>query len=283
VGRASLKEFLYKLPTNLDEEEHDDEDDDEEDLVEAEHNDEDDHDDEDEQQTPIVMAEFTMLRDTSVSSTAEEKRLGEKGARSLNRSPVHAIAEMSKLHNRVIYLHEDRRRLVKGLKAAKARLENKMMFEDHDGIGQATYRDEDGEEIVQEFLQRYDHEDEVLPTLDTSVLSTKENYGLNYYSAFSSIPQLTNVALQSFEPYYSPERRSGEEHEMEIASFVAFRALDGFCTPQDIAWALQCTNTIERFNTAYSIMYRHKLSLEKMAEYASQDLRDCGEECTDIF
>jgi hypothetical protein len=114
-------------------------------------------------------------------------------------------------------------------------------------------------------------------------LSTKENYGLNYYSAFSSIPQLTNVALESFEPYYSPERRSGEEHEMEVASFVAFRALDGFCTPQDMAWALQCTNTIERFNTAYSIMYRHKLLLEKIAEYASQDLRDCGEECTDIF
>jgi hypothetical protein len=70
---------------------------------------------------------------------------------------------------------------------------------------------------------------------------------------------------------------------MEVASFVAFRALDGFCTPQDMAWALQATNTIERFNTAYSIMYRHKVLLEKMAEYASHDLRDCGEECTDIF
>lgn len=282
VGRASLKQFFYKLPTNLDEEgDEEDVHDDDEDYDEQP-DEEGEHDEEDTKQTPIVMAEFTIMRDSSVSSSAEASRIGDKGARSLNCSPVHFIAEMSKQLNRIVYLHDERRRLIKGLKAAKVRLEQKNVFEDHDGIGQATAKDDD-EKIIEEFLAKYDHDHDVLPTLDTSVLSTMDNYGLNYYSAFSSIPQLTNVALQSLEPYYSPELRRSEEHEMEIASFVAFRALDGFCSPQDMAWALQCTNTIERLNTGYGIMWRHKLLLEKMAEYAIHDLRECGEECTDIF
>lgn len=283
VGRASLKEFFYKLPTNLDEEGDEDDEHDQDDDDDEQYDEEDEHDEKDTKQTPIVMAEFMMLRDSSVSSSAEAGRIGDKGARSLNCSPVHAIAEMSKQLNRVVYLHDERRRLIKGLKVAKVRLEQKNIFEDHDGIGQATVKDDDADKIMEEFLAKYDHDHDVLPTLDTSVLSTMENYGLNYCSAFSSIPQLTNVALQSFEPYYSPELRCSEEHEMEIASFVVFRALDGFCSPQDMAWALQCTNTIERLSAAYGIMWRHKLLLEKMAEHAIHDLRECGEECTDIF
>ena len=282
-----MKKFFYKLPTNLDEE-GDEEDQHEEDEPEdyyydEQHNEEDEHDEKDMKQTPIVMAEFMILRDSSVSSSAEASRLGDKGARSLNCSPVHAISEMSKHLNRIVYLHDERRRLIKGLKVAKARLEQKNIFEDHDGIGQATANDIEDKNIIEEFLAKFDRDSVFLPTLDTSGLSNMDNYGLNYYSAFSSIPQLTNVALQSLEPYYSPDLRRSEEHEMEIASFVAFRALDGFCSPQDMAWALQCTNTIERLNTGYGIMWRHKLLLEKMAEYAIHDLRECGEECTDIF
>jgi len=237
--------------------------------------------DEEEEETPVVMAEFTFIRDVPILSTASESQLGNKGARSVHSSPVHALAEMSKVVNRVTYLHEDRRRLVKGLKAAKVRLEQANVFDDHDGIGKATAKDEEEHEIIEEFLTKYNHG--AVPLLDTSALASMDNYGLNCFSAFSSLPQLTNVALQTFEPYYSPDVRKSEEHEMEVASFVAFRALDGFCKPQDLAWALQCTNTIERFNTAYDLMRKHTDLLENMAEYTSQDLRNCGEECTDLW
>ena len=319
IGRANLKEFFYKMPTKRDEGDDDDDDehdDGEEQIVARIYNEEEEefddelgmdvitedydekdevydalmedehHDDEEEedQETPIVMAEFTLIRDSPTSSTAHASQLGNKGAQSVHRSPVHALAEMSKIVNRVIYLHDDRRRLVQGLKAAEARLRARNVFEDHDGIGQVTAKNDDGDqEIIEEFLTKYDHGDIPQSSLDTSAIASMENYGLNYYSAFSAIPQLTTVALQSFEPYYSPEVRQTEEYEMEISSFVAFRALDGFCSPQHLAWALQCTNTIERFNAAYSLMWRHKELLEKMAENTSQDLRDCGEECTDLW
>jgi hypothetical protein len=238
-------------------------------------------DDKDPKDPPIVMAEFAMIRDSPISSTASASQLGTKGARSVHRSPVHALAEMSSVVNRVIYLHDDRRRLVKGLKAAKLRLEQANMFDDHDGIGEVTSKDEDEQALIEELLNTYNRGD-VLP-LDTSTVASMDNYGLNYYSAFSSIPQLTKVALETFEPYYSPEEREREEYEMEITSFVSFASLHGFCSPKDMAWALQSTNTAERLNAAYDLMSRHKELLENMAEYTTRDLRDCGEECTDLW
>lgn len=263
VGRATLKEFFYKNPTtNVYDE------------LDTDENDEG-------HEPPIVMTEFTVVRDSPISSSASIAQLGNKGARSVHCSPVHALAEMSSVINRVTYLHDDRRRLVKGLKAAKIRLERANVFEDHDGIGQAT-SSQDDQEVIQKFLDKYTHADDI-PRLDTSGVASLENYGLNFYSAFSTIPQLTNAALELFEPYYSPAVRKTEEHEMEVASFVAFRALDGFCSNRDLAAALQCTNTVERFNAAYDLMLRHKELLENMAEYMSQDLRDCGEECTDLW
>lgn len=275
VGRASLKEFFYKIRAKDENEE-----DKHGDRMETHKSDvhfEEDHCDreEEEREIPIVMAEFSMIRDSPISSTANESQLGNKGARSVFCSPVHALAEMSRVVNRVICLHDDRRRLVKGLKAAKRRLEQANIFEDHDGIGEATARNADEQAIIEKFLIKYSHTADV-PPLDKSSLTSMENYGLNYYSAFSSIPQLTSVALETFEPYYSPEVHQSEEHEMEVTSFVAFRALDGFCSPKDMAAALQCKNTIERFNAAYDLMRQHKTLLESMA-------RDCGEECTDLW
>lgn len=286
VGRAMLKDFYYKHPlresgeegsisSNDDWKKHNDQ------VLFDKQNLEGSEDDEEERQTPIVMAEFAVIRDTPMSSTAIASQLGTKGARSVRSSPVHALAEMSKIINRVIYLHDDRRRLVRGLKAAKARLEHANVFEDHDGIGEVTAKEKDDQAIIEEMLTKYNHND--VPQLDTSALAFMENYGLNYYSAFSAIPQLTKTALEILEPYYSPELNHSEEHEMEVTSFVAFRALDGFCSPHDLAFALQCTNTVERFEAAYDLMRSHKKILKNMAEYTSQDLRDCGEECTDLW
>lgn len=287
VGRASLKEFFYKA-RSVNESNGSLHVDDRLDMstcrshsqLEDEEYHEDDED-KDEREVPITMAEFALIRDAPISSTANESQLGNKGAQSVYCSPVHALAEMSRVVNRVICLHDDRRRLVKGLKAAKLRLEKANVFEDHDGIGEITARKEDDQAIIDEFLDKYSHTD--VQQLDTSSLASMENYGLNYYSAFSSIPQLASVALEMLKPYYSSEVNGSEEHEMEVTSFVAFRALTGFCSTNEMAAALQCKNTIERFNAAYDLMRQHKTLLENMAEYASQDLRDCGEECTDLW
>jgi len=289
VGRANLKSFFYKARSANGKNSGSKHGEDRLDtrtsrshsqLEDGEYRHEDD-DDGDERDIPITMAEFTLIRDVPISSTAIESQLGNKGARSVHCSPVHALAEMSRVVNRVICLHDDRRRLANGLKAAKLRLENANVFEDHDGIGETTARKEDDQDIIEEFLTKYNHAD--VQPLDTTSLASMENYGLNYYSAFSSIPQLTSVALEMLEPYYSSEVNGSEEHEMEVTSFVAIRALTGFCSPREMAAALQCKNTIERFNAAYDLMRQHKALLENMAEYASQDLRNCGEECTDLW
>lgn len=110
-----------------------------------------------------------------------------------------------------------------------------------------------------------------------------ENYGLNYYSYLSSIPDLTTVAIQALKPYYSREHREREEHELEVFSFVAFRALEGYADPIDMAWALHCQSTLERLQRAYDIMLVHRRELEGLAEEISQELTDCGEECTDLW
>uniref|UniRef100_A0A7S4J5L3 Uncharacterized protein n=1 Tax=Odontella aurita TaxID=265563 RepID=A0A7S4J5L3_9STRA len=116
-----------------------------------------------------------------------------------------------------------------------------------------------------------------------SRVAEMENYGLNYYSYFSSIPDLTSVALNTLEPYYSKEYREKEEHELQVFSFIAFRSLEGYADPMDLAWSLHCQSTIERLHRAYDIMLLHRRELEDIAEKISQELADCGEECTDLW
>lgn len=308
VGRAVLKDFFYKVPTELsgDEMKDEDEDDDEDDDFEEW--------DEDEDKTPIVMAEFDLLTDNGLFSSVSPTDIGVKGARSAQSSPVHALAELSRIANRVTWMHDDRRRLVAGLTAAKARLhlanlerkrskqkeEEIEHLEDYDGLGLLgggnSYSESEDEAVeggmtIDEFLstfkgsERGSEENDISQSHPsaTEKLAKMENYGVNYYSAFSSIPDLTNAALKIFEPYYSTEHREREEHELEVRSFVAFRALEGFASAEDMAWALQCTCTAERLTRAYEIMLRHRVLLEKLAEEVSDELRDCGEECTDLW
>mmetsp|Transcript_26598 Transcript_26598/g.37458 ORF Transcript_26598/g.37458 Transcript_26598/m.37458 type:complete len:549 (+) Transcript_26598:337-1983(+) len=319
IGRAVLRDFFHKLPSEIEDQALIPK---EELLHNENHGDSDDNDD---NYNNIVMAKFIMLTDTSHFSSASFDKVGIKGARSPNMSPVHMLAELSRISNRLIWIHDDRRRLVAGLVAAKTRLavaktrqnegvgggpnegnsnsnKNNNLWDDDlqdwDGFGQLEQsnnnmkvdREEDAEAAqaaIIDLLMRVTDEHHVhvepdgLRTKDQ--VTNMDNYGLNYYSAFSSLPDLRKVALSLFEPYYSKDHREEEEYELETLSFVAFRALEGFISADEMAWALRCTNTIERLQKATEHMMEHKILLENLAEDISEDLQDCGEECTDLW
>ena len=252
VGRADLTDFFYQMPTEL---ELDDD-------VECSIEDLEDFDDlppliEEDRQDPIVMAEFSIINDDPKSSLDSMHKIGEKGARSPQMAPVFRITEMAKFANKVTRLHDDRRRWVNLVASAKMRLTEQNMFDDADGIGTIS----GGLDLLDE----------------TERLLQCENYGLNYYSSFSSIPDLTGVAQDVLENYYSPTRRSTEEYRLEVLSFVAFRSLEGYCNVSELAWALTCTNSIERLNRAYELMIDHLWSLKDMVQQANEDLLAVGE------
>jgi len=260
VGRALLQNFRYQVPSSVREQAMDEDghlilkersispykpninpdSDDTENINEE--------DDDEEETANVVMAEFRLVLD---------------GQGSRQSSTVHALNEMNGLANKITFLHADRYRLVRGLTAAKARLELSDRKEgrlmDHDGIGELFSRQE-----VEE--------------------SQPENYGLGFSAAaFSTIPQLTQVYLEKLQPYYSPDRCKSEEHYFEVLSFVAIHAMDRFLDARDLAWTCQCTNTIERLETVYEWMLNHVRLLKQESEIISQDLLDCGEECTDLW
>jgi hypothetical protein len=272
VARCILGDSFYKVPTNEGsdvEDHHDDLDDD--DL--------DDDDDDDNNRQPIVMAQFTLLADSPKQTSNPWDKVGDKGAKSHEKASIHAVNEMNSLANKIIRMHENRRRLFNGLSAARARLDSMNIFEDTDGLGQLQ-RDKEQEAAVEDLSEGYD----VIGKVGANArLHGLENYGLNYFSVFSSIPSLTDVAMDTFSPYYSPKRQQTDEFRFEILSFVAFRALEGFCTPSDLAWALRCENSAERLSKAYDIMLEHVTSLEEMAQQASRDLRDWGEDTRDLW
>jgi hypothetical protein len=53
--------------------------------------------------------------------------------------------------------------------------------------------------------------------------------------------------------------------------------------PSELGWTLHCTNTIDRLHQAYEWMFEHVCLLKQESEKISQELRDCGEECTDLW
>ena len=258
-----------------------------------------------EDNTPIVMAEFEpLVDDASVYSIANPDKIGEKGQKSYRKSPVHALSELNNIKIKVARMHNDRRRLVAGIRAAKARLtlydEN---LEDFDGLG-ALFGDEgslsadkgksdDSERgmSIDEFLATFKGnmmriDPSELPQNQPSrleKLEALENYGMNYFGAMSSIDDLTRVASEQLEPYYSERFREREEYDLEVSSFVAFRSLNGYADIKDISWSLQCTSSIERLNRAYEILVDHTWLLRELAEKMVKELEECGEECTDLW
>jgi len=262
VGRAALTDFFYKLSADV--------------------SDGDEEEEEEDVRTPIVMTAFEPVLDDGVSSRHHSFH---KGPRSARASPVHTLAALNQLKNKISRLHEQRKKLVAGLTAARARLrfayEKETLAlgeEDRDGLG-SLGRFSSSYYEVDQFLARF-------PPGETSHaqnLAATENYGLNAYCAFSTLPALTHAATEMFEPYYSDRYREREEFEYEVLSFVALRAVQGIASREDEAWALKCTCTEERLERVYEIMMEHKFRLKQLSEKVSRDLADCGEECTDLW
>jgi hypothetical protein len=59
--------------------------------------------------------------------------------------------------------------------------------------------------------------------------------------------------------------------------------MDKYLHPSELGWTLHCINTIERLHQAYEWMFEHVCLLKQESEKISQELRDCGEECTDLW
>jgi hypothetical protein len=237
--------------------------------------------------TPVMMAQFRLLSDTGERSL-DFTRYG----RSNNASPVHALNEMSSFASRITSLHEERKRLVRGLQAAKARLAvavNDNVLEDHDGLGQLSsgFTPElraETQPDIDNLLSNFHGTNIRNGNNAHARLLAMENYGLGISSAsFSEIPGLTKALEERLQPYYSPERQASEEHYYEVFSFMGVLSLSKFVEPHELNWTLKCTNTVERMEWIYENMWIHKRLMQDASDEVSDDLRDCGEECTDLW
>ncbi|CAB9513835.1 expressed unknown protein [Seminavis robusta] len=285
IGRAALSNFYSRIPSSYYEEQQD------EDgyLVLSEQQ---EHDN---AKTPIMMAQFRLLTDTAERSSAFVDDFG-GSARS---SPVHALSEMGNLASRITSLHEDRKALVRGLQAAKARLAVAAKadeLEDHDGLGMLS----SGFQAVNGGNNQQQQQQDIATLLSDFPVGAEslfprkknsheqllemENYGMGISSAsFSAIPGLTKALAEKLRPYHSPEKQATEEHYYEVFSFMGVLSVNKFVPATDLDSALKCTNTIERMKWLYETMWSHKNLLRDACEEVSQELRDCGEECTDLW
>ena len=321
IGRAQLRDYFHRKGTKLDGEVGPNTE--EEDVLITETVgvlvDEEDWDGEGgiAEVPPVTMARFSPLVDHPVDPKASSDAVGRKGARPVRSSPVHSLHRLNTLSHKVNWMHDDRRRLVHGIRAAQARLELRFgqvgedkdfVFDDYDGLGltgssQASDMNRartlkegvvDGDDIsVEDLLARFDGVASEMLINDplealaraedrrnaVTLLEGMDNLGIGLYGYFSSVPDLTQRSLEILAPYYSEEHREGEEHALEVATFCALRSLEAYAHPSDVSHALRCTSTAERFELIYEIMYDHRIKLEKMAEAIIEELRNCGEEC----
>jgi len=248
---------------------------------------------------PIVIAEFEVLNDLEESSGFT---IDEKSGMRRPCSPVHAMSSMHSIMRRVEFLHERRKTLISGLKAAQARLEAVELFETDEDL----FRSLAAANAVQDGNIEMPHvfENETEGDCDVQLLSkpaigntetrengksqleglkAKENYGLNYYSSFSTLEDLTKETVTRLAPFYSDEFCARESYWMEALSFVAWKALTGYADTKEIAWALLSTSTAERLDRAYAVMMDHRSQLEELVKEISKELRECGEECEDLW
>jgi len=280
IGRASLCGFHSRLPNSywqaFDKIQGDDEG-----LDDGEYL--------DERETPLLIAQFQLMVDTDQRSGDAQK-----AGRARFVSPVHALAEMSQWTSKLQFMHEDRQRLVRGLKAADARLKasSAAVLEDHDGIGQISsgFVLDDAEHMratqpdIDTLLEEFPGQHKASGQSALSQIMEWKNYGLGFTaSAFSSIPPLTRTMMEKLQAYYSPEKQVTEEYYYEVLSFMAVLSLKDFLPRDALNYALKATNTMERMQWAYEMMIEHKLLLKDASEEISAELRDCGEECTDLW
>jgi hypothetical protein len=279
IGRAALSGFHSRLPNSY-WQEFDRKQEDDEDL--------DDGDYHDDRETPLLIAQFQLLVDTDQRSE-QAHQAGQ--ARFV--SPVHALAEMSQWAAKLQFMHEDRQRLVQGLKAADARLKvsTAVGLEDHDGIGLLSSGFSFEEKEWQQLQPDIDRLLEDFPGSHVAAGQSAlyrvmewDNYGMGTSAAaFSSIPPLARMLMEKLQAYYSPQKQATEEHYYETMSFMAVLSLKETLPSEALNYALKVTNTMERMEWAYQRMIEHRLILQEASEEISADLRDCGEECTDLW
>ena len=250
----------------------------------AHEDEEDDKQEDDDDDLPVVIASFdVILDDSSILANQSTKY---QDATVHRASSVHAIAELYRTANRVYRLHEERKKIVAGLKAAEERLllgkkrmnENcDIEYEDCDGLGMFSGGvDFLSNEVVEA-------EEITTGTALLSPLAQMENYGFGSFGILSTIPDLTNELMLYLESYYSPSHREREEYEAEIASFIALRCLEEYVDPSDIAAAMLTPSATERLNMSYELMMRHKEELNELVKMISDNLFECGAECKDLF
>jgi len=241
---------------------------------------EDDHDDDD---FPVVMASFDVILDDS--SILVNQSTKHQDATVDRVSSVHAITELYRTANKVYRLHEDRKKIVAGLKAAEERLllGKERMYENCD----IEYEDCDGLGVLSDGVDFLSNEVEAVEittgTARLSPLAQMENYGFGSFGILSTIPDLTRELALYLESYYSPSHREREEYDAEIASFVAFRCLEEYVDPSDIAAAMLTPSATERLNMAYDLMMRHREELNELVKMISDDLYECGDDCKDLW
>jgi hypothetical protein len=301
IGRAKVRDFFYKRPMSASSSSSSDDDDDDDDDLDGIMESWSTKD----QDPPIVMAEFDLLVDTNERSSSSSSH--DDNAKFYS-SPVHYINRMATIKNQLCRLHDERRKLVRGCRAAQHRLTFRHeYYEDSDGIGMVTIKSsqkQEGEDddlsIMYEFLRRYndvgnadttrhhsplsnDDQQQQPHHQDPSLLLSLDNFGLNTYSSMSSLNDLTDVCIQQqLHDYYSTNILQEEEFQMMVFSFICWKSFLGWCSKDDLMWCFTCTNTLERLERAYEIMHQHRELLLKLARQLSHDLVDCGEEC-DLF
>ena len=232
---------------------------------------------------PVVMAKMNSIMD---APSVSDKGYGSRS------SPVHGLCQLSIWASRINILHQGRQQKVQGLQAAQYRIDRASKeWQDWDGIGELyencdVDQDDciDAQKEIDDILENYPREFSRQLTPEAASLIQMKNYGLGTTSsAFSNLQSMTNVLVEKLQPYYSPDHVQTEEFEYSIFSFVVLQSLQSFLSKEEIQWAMQITSTSERLEILYDGMVRHNEALKEFTKAKSQELRDCGEECTDLF
>ena len=132
-------------------------------------------------------------------------------------------------------------------------------------------------------------------SLECSNLLNLPNYGMGYSeTSFAPLDTSTKEFVERLRPYYSYEQSNTEEFYYSTYSFVALHSLQTFLLHKlgnnvssppsmELLHAMKCTDTAHRLKQVYEWMFQHTSLLHQLAKAKSQELRQCGQECTDLW
>jgi hypothetical protein len=124
----------------------------------------------------------------------------------------------------------------------------------------------------------------------SSQLLELANYGMGYSAAsfFQPLDSSTRILMERLAPYYSHQHVASEEFYYQVYSLVALHSLQTYLqrdtlTSMELLEALKSTNTVARLKQVFDWMLEHKLLLQELARKKSQELRDRGENVSDLW